>query len=109
MKNTKIIQGDCLDWLKRTTSTVDLTFLDPPFNQGREYRHFDDSQNPAIYWAWMSEILANIRGMTSPGGSIYFMQREKNTQYVLNALEKTGWVFQNLIIWKKKGFCCALL
>lgn len=29
------------------------------------------------------------------------MQREKNTKYVLDALEDTNWFFQNLIIWKK--------
>jgi DNA modification methylase len=30
------------------------------------------------------------------------MQREKNTEQVLRVLRKTGWKFQNLIIWKKK-------
>jgi DNA modification methylase len=30
------------------------------------------------------------------------MQREKNTEQVLRVLRKTGWRFQNLIIWKKK-------
>lgn len=30
------------------------------------------------------------------------MQREKNSQHVLETLESTGWTFQNLIIWKKK-------
>lgn len=30
------------------------------------------------------------------------MQREKNTEDVLRILRKTGWSFQNLIIWKKK-------
>ena len=40
--------------------------------------------------------------LTSNGGAIYFMQREKNTEYVLQCLRNTGWTFQNLIIWKKK-------
>lgn len=30
------------------------------------------------------------------------MQREKNTKQVIQALDKSGWTFQNLIIWKKK-------
>jgi DNA modification methylase len=30
------------------------------------------------------------------------MQREKNTESVLNCLRESGWTFQNLIIWKKK-------
>lgn len=31
------------------------------------------------------------------------MQREKNTKYVLQALDQSGWSYQNLIIWKKKS------
>ena len=31
------------------------------------------------------------------------MQREKNTRFVLDALSKSGWTFQNLIIWRKKS------
>ncbi len=30
------------------------------------------------------------------------MQREKNTEQVLRILRETRWIFQNLIIWKKK-------
>lgn len=33
---------------------------------------------------------------------MYFMQREKNTEYVLSCLRRSGWNLQNLIIWKKK-------
>lgn len=96
-----VYQGDCLEWLCQTQETVYLTFLDPPFNQGRDYRFFDDSQDPEEYWTWMTNILKRLRGVTSDGGSIYFMQREKNTEFVLAALRNSGWTFQNLIIWKK--------
>ena len=30
------------------------------------------------------------------------MQREKNTEFVLQCFRETGWTFQNLIVWKKK-------
>ena len=94
-------QGNCLEWLCQTQATIDLTFLDPPFNQGRDYRFFDDSQDPEEYWAWMTNILEQLRVITSDGGAVYFMQREKNTEFVLAALRNSGWTFQNLIIWKK--------
>jgi len=51
----------------------------------------------------MERICKLIFNSTSEGGAIYFMQREKNTKYVLQALDNTGWTFQNLIIWKKKA------
>ncbi|MGQ9880107.1 MAG: hypothetical protein ACUVSV_04485 [Armatimonadota bacterium] len=28
---------------------VSLTFLDPPFNQGKDYAYFDDDQPESIY------------------------------------------------------------
>lgn len=96
-----IYNSDCLDWLSGNDTHIDLTFLDPPFNQGHDYRHFDDSQDPSQYWAWMKDVLHATYKATSDGGTIYFMQREKNTEFVLESLRKTGWFLQNLVIWKK--------
>jgi len=98
-----IHQADCLEWLGQSAADIDLTFLDPPFNQGRFYRHFDDRQDERTYWKWMTDILARLRAATTAGGAVYFMQREKNAEFVLTALRETGWTFQNLIIWKKKA------
>ncbi len=100
-----IHQGDCLEWLAKTRTkwTADMIFLDPPFNQGHAYRYFDDSQTGESYWGWMQEVLRLLREKTSPGGAIYFMQREKNAEFVLSSLRETGWSLQNLIIWKKKA------
>jgi len=102
--NSKLIRGDSLEFLKnKSEQNFDLTFLDPPFNQGKDYKGHDDNMVENKYWKWMKEICYNIFQNTSNGGCIYFMQREKNTQKVLEALSDTGWQFQNLIIWKKKS------
>ena len=99
----KIFKKDCLEWLRETTEDgINLTFVDPPFNQGKEYRYFNDTQPPDQYWDWIKDILRQIHKITVNGGAIYFMQREKNTEEVLTALREAGWIFQNLIIWKKK-------
>jgi DNA modification methylase len=94
---------DCLEWLRDTVDRdIHLTFIDPPFNQGKEYRYFDDAQPGEQYWSWLGEVLSRIYQITAQGGAVYFMQREKNTEHVLRVLRESGWVFQNLIIWKKK-------
>jgi DNA modification methylase len=99
----KIYQNDCLEWLREVSDTeIHLTFVDPPFNQGKEYKYFNDAQPQEQYWNWLKEILSQIYRITVRGGAIYFMQREKNTEQVLRILRETGWTFQNLIIWKKK-------
>jgi len=46
----------------------------------------------------MEEVCHSVFNRTIDGGAIYFMQREKNTEFVLQTLRKTGWTFQNLII-----------
>lgn len=104
----KILQGDCEKILEEKNlrkieffKGVDLTFLDPPFNQDKYYASHDDRMPNEEYWNWMERIAGKIYHLTSPGGAIYFMQREKNAEQVLLCLRASGWTFQNLIIWKK--------
>ncbi len=99
----RVLEGDCLQYLSDGSITdVSLTFLDPPYRQGKNYRFFDDNQPASKYWGWMKEILRRVYDATLDGGSVYFMQREKNAEQVLRVLRKTGWNVHNLIIWKKK-------
>ncbi|BBM89107.1 modification methylase [Spirochaetota bacterium] len=101
--NYSIYNGDCLAWFKEyKENNIDLTFLDPPFNQNKEYRYFNDNLSENEYWQFMLTALKEIYRLSKPGASIYFMQREKNTQFVLESLKNAGWTFHNLIIWKKK-------
>lgn len=97
-----LIEGDCIEFLKNTNYTLDLSFLDPPFNQGKEYRVHNDKLDEKEYWDWMREVCRLVYERTSKGGAIYFMQREKNAEYVLEVLRSSGWTFQNMVIWKKK-------
>lgn len=104
MAEYKILTGDCLEQFegKHFSRKVDLTFLDPPFNQNKDYAHHDDNLSPEQYWGMMKDVCQKIFNVTSNGGAIYFMQREKNTEEVLRCLRESGWTLQNLIIWKKK-------
>lgn len=98
-----IINQDSLPFLKNYKGRkIDLTFLDPPFNQARKYRNHNDDMAPEKYWAWMTSVCKEVYRHSSQGAAIYFMQREKNTRWVMQALEDSGWRYQSLIIWKKK-------
>ncbi len=103
--NTSIHLDDCTRFLSEPSGDVprfDLTFLDPPFNQGKDYRRHDDSMTDSDYWDWMREVCRLTLLNSSPGAAMYFMQREKNTEEVLRVLRDSGWHLQNLIVWKKK-------
>lgn len=98
----EIIEGDCLDWIRNNYNRrVQLTFFDPPYNQGKEYTFFKDNMPEEEYWDYIKEVVLEIFKITSKGGAIYFMHREKNTEHVLKILREIGWNIQNLIIWKK--------
>ena len=104
MKAT-VLHGDCASLLDQQNipfGHVDLTFLDPPFNQDKGYNEWDDNLPEAQYWKWMGNVCTKVYRQTASGGAIYFMQREKKTESVLRCLRESGWLFQNLIIWKKK-------
>ena len=97
--NVKIMNQAELQALK--DAQIALTFLDPPFNQDKEYEQFDDSMDEDEYWEWLEQVCSSVYQLTMDGGCIYFMQREKRAKEVLRTLERTGWTLQNLIIWKK--------
>lgn len=99
--NQQIILGNCLEVLPSLSKNVDLTFLDPPFNQQKNYKSCEDDLPDEEYWQMIAEVCRKIFEKTTEGGSIYFMQREKNTEKVLRVLRESGWNFQNLIVWKK--------
>jgi len=45
----EILEGDCFQYLRRDFFVnrygyVHLTFLDPPYRQGKDYAFFDDNQ-----------------------------------------------------------------
>jgi len=97
-----IINDDCINYLTKNNIKINVSFLDPPFNQGKDYRINDDNLPEDEYWDMIENVCKLIYDKTVDGGSIYFMQREKNANNVMDILKKTGWVYQNLIIWKKK-------
>lgn len=102
--NAQVAQSDINNFLLSqafAACELDLTFLDPPFNQAKDYASHDDDMPESEYWHWMSQVCGAIYAQTSDGGAIYFMQREKNSEQVLRCLRETGWTLQNLIIWKK--------
>jgi DNA modification methylase len=100
---TKVLEGDCLAYLNEgSINNIHLTFLDPPFRQGKDYGFFDDGQPEETYWSWLKEIVSKVYDATVEGGAIYLMQREKNAEQALRILREADWTFQNLIIWRKK-------
>lgn len=78
--NGVFVEGDCLDVLANMRSnSVDLAFLDPPFNIRKQYDRddFDDDVEPEIYKGlfrtWVLEVIRVLR----PGGALFIYHLPK--------------------------------
>ena len=46
----RVLQSGCLKLFEDgSIKEIDLTFVDPPFNQGKDYKYFDGEQNQEKY------------------------------------------------------------
>ena len=51
--NNKIINGDCLELLKKIPdNSIDMTFADPPFNLNKKYVNHNDKLQLEVYLNW---------------------------------------------------------
>jgi len=72
--NGVLVQADCLDLLANmNTGSVDIVFMDPPFNLEKAYgdSHFSDKFDPEFYKGlcrtWLLESIRVLR----PGGALF--------------------------------------
>jgi len=102
----KIIHGVCETELRKLQKLNDLgevhlTFMNPPFSQHNDFARQNGSVATERYWKWMKRICEKVFALTGSGGALYFLHNEANSEILLKTLRRTGWTFQNLIIWNK--------
>jgi len=61
----QILTADCYSALRTLSQTVDMAFLDPPFNQQKEYALHDDDMSEADYWAMMKNVFQQEGNLTT--------------------------------------------
>ncbi|WP_439564393.1 site-specific DNA-methyltransferase [Microcella sp.] len=76
-----LIRGDSLDALRALVHTpelaaeyrgrVKLVYIDPPFNTGQAFEHYDDSLEHSVWLGMMRERLVLIKDLLSPEGSVW--------------------------------------
>lgn len=103
----KIIQGENLDVLdllaKDYTEKVKCIYIDPPYNNGENYTHYDDS----IHEEWIVEIkkrLRKLKPLLTSDGSIWISIDDSEVHYLKVAadeiFERNNFV--TTIIWQQR-------
>jgi len=101
MKTYHIIQGDGEEFISSLEHKFALIYLNPPFNQGKEYYQYNDNLPEKTYWEMMYQVAKDSFQKMLDGGTIYFMQRDKNVGKVIAVLTRARFTIQSVIIWKK--------
>lgn len=95
----RIIQGDCLDILRKIPdNSVDVTFADPPFNLKKKYNSTKDSLNLHEYLDWCELWISEMVRVTKPTGSIFLHNIPKWLTYYTSILNKIAY-FKHWITW----------
>lgn len=76
-----LFTGDCLDMLRVLAETpefrrqyrgkVKLVYIDPPFNTGQTFEHYDDWMEHATWLSFMRDRLGLIRDLLRADGSVW--------------------------------------
>ena len=67
-----VLQGDCCQLLTDVQEkSVDLMFVDPPFNIGYDYDEYDDQQEDEHYLDWCQDWIGLCYDKLSERGSMH--------------------------------------
>ena len=103
----KIIQGENLDVLellaKDYTEKVKCIYIDPPYNNGEKYTHYDDS----VHEEWIVEIkkrLRKLKPLLTSDGSIWISIDDSEVHYLKIAADEIfeRKNFVSTIIWQQR-------
>jgi len=113
-RDNLLIRGDSLDALRALVHTpelaaeyrgkVKLVYIDPPFNTGQAFEHYDDSLEHSVWLGMMRERLTLIKELLSPDGSVWVHLDDAEMAYCKVLMDE---IFgrQNFIatvVWQKR-------
>ena len=99
--STTILTGDCLTILPTLDAgSVQLAYLDPPFNIGMDYGNgYNDKQPRAEYFAWLEDVFRAVHRVLSPHGSLWVQCGQRIQAKVYLMLESLGLHWRNTVPW----------
>ena len=99
VKSSMLINNDCVDELQKIQSeTVDMIFVDPPYNLSKKYSHSKDNMNMQEYYKWCDRWLHELSRILKNGGSMFVLNVPKSSARHFLLLRQ-NLHFQNWIVW----------
>lgn len=90
-RNHRLIQADCLNWLRETDETFDLIFIDPPtFSNSKRMEESFDVQRDHL------DLMKNLKRMLRERGTIMFSNNKRGFKMDLAGLKALGLKAQDI-------------
>lgn len=108
-----LIRGDALNALTslaelpefagELAGKVKLCYLDPPFNTGQAFEHYDDGLEHSVWLTMMRDRLAQVKRLLTPDGSVWVHLDDNEVAYCRVLLDELFGRdnFVATIIWQK--------
>src|ERR1019366_4505821 len=99
--------GDCVTLMRERIpdESIAVVTTSPPYNQGVQYRSYDDDQDEDDYLEWMAEVFTEIDRVLTPDGSLFLVvgHAARKPWTAMRVAEVAGKRFQlqNQIVWVK--------
>ena len=109
--NKVVILGDSLKVMKSMTSeSVDLIFVDPPYNIGKDFGNNKDKwEDVDSYVDWCKEWIDDCMKILKPNGTMYFMTATQHMPYLdvyvsrkYHVLARIVWAYDSSGVQSKK-------
>lgn len=98
----KIYTGDCMQLMPQVgDESIDLVFLDPPYNIGFDYGEdeYKDNLTPEAYMAWCQSWMSQIYRVLKPTGSFWLAIGDEWAAELKVAARQAGFHMRSWIVW----------
>lgn len=107
-----IIQGDGLEALKSLApNSIDLVFVDPPYNIGKDFDGLLDKREQDEYLAWCYQWIDECYRVLKESGAVYLMNSTQNMPYMdiycrkkFEILSRIAWYYDSSGVQARKYY-----
>lgn len=102
LSDNKVYFGDCCTMMRQMSAdSVDLAFVDPPYNIGFDYGddEYKDNLPPAEYSAWCTEWMTEIHRVLKPTGSFWLAIGDEWAAELKVMARSIGFHMRSWVVW----------
>lgn len=94
----------CLEHSEGLGGTVRLAYIDPPFNRGEDFAHYDDALDHGVWLSMLRDRLLGIRDLLSSDGSVWLHLDDASQHYGRCLLDEVFGpkAFVATVIWQRR-------